>query len=236
MKYFKQYTLRSAMLFVIAFVANSFSWAQEFSPRNGKVHPNNSYELAIFDADPGDVKIKKAQLILEKKEVKKLAKLLERHKNKAQKWEKIAIKEKVKDYTKSFDDYSNIKVFTFLYEFKDKIFGNESHKEVALKYPFFEVNKDGKCYIWIPCDAGSQEVAIDNNIQSTTSVSTSGILVPQTTESHAITREKEIHHIGLMKIRICVSDLEEFISHLNELVDELDNKKNSNKATDKLFK
>lgn len=236
MKVFKQFTLRSAMLIVIAFVAYSFSWAQEFSPLNGKVYPMNNFELAIFDVHPGDVEITKSQLLLEKNDIKKLAKMLDKHKNKAQKWANIANKENVKDFTKPFDDDSSIKVFSFLYEFKGKFYCNDTHKKYVLHNPFFEVDKEGKSYIWISCNAGSQEVAVDNNIQSTTSVSTSGSLIPQTTVGQSKTREKEIHHLGLLLIRIYVSDLDKFISHLNELVAELDNLKKSNKEKDKLFR
>ncbi len=229
------------LLFIVLFVffgCNLNVCAQNYTAKNGSLLINAGDVYAVFDVEPGGEGITNSQLIFERKSVIKMVSLLKTSEKKAKKWSETAKREGVRDFYKNIYMYANggIDVFTFLYTKDGITYGKETTRHFNLNSSFFKVDKNGECYVWIPCDLGSQEMPIDNTVQSTTSISEVGIINSQVAVSHSSTREKEIHELGLFTIYIKVEDLDQFLDHLNQLIVEMDDAENSSKKTNKLFK
>jgi hypothetical protein len=220
-----------ALLGFFLFVSNCTLSAQEFSPQNGTVINNGVVNCVSFEAKPFHP-ITSSHLLLEKKSVQKLSKILTKHKAKAEKWAKTAKNENVTDFHKCITLDFETKVI-FIYEINGETYGSNYGRDYYLKFLDFNVDKNGECYVSTSCDAGTQEVFTNNKVQSTSSVSNSGHHLAL---GQSATRDKELHDVGLLTLRIRVTDIDSFIEHLNQIVDELDNNKKDKKEIDKLFK
>lgn len=221
------------------------SMGRNYTPLNGTLGEYGGQTLAVFEVSSNCASISNTALGLSKKSTEKMIDVIEKHVKKAKEWAITAQQQKVKDFDKPF--YSLLKPGLVDVTRLGYVTGGQSYSKsytnslttsnyLQIGYPTFVVNSDGECFISLASNVGIMRIASNKSIMSSTTVSSGGLLNPQTAVGHTTSREVEDYDVGWVHLYIPINEIDIFIDHLKLLVHDFEETKNNKKETDALFK
>lgn len=218
---------------------------RNYTPQNGTLGEYGGQTLAVFEVYSNCSTISSTALGLNRNAVEKLVEVLEKHTKKAKEWATVAQEQGVKNFDKPL--YSKLKPGLVDVTRLGYVTDGHSYSKgytssmttrnyLQIGYPTFVVDSDGKCFITLASNVGVMKVASNKSVMSSTTMSNGGLLNPQTAVGHTTSREVEDYDVGWVHIYVPITEIDLFLEHLKQLVNDFGKSSDYKKEVNALFK
>lgn len=205
------------------------------------IHDGNDY-LLILPATTSSSEITNPKLGFSKKYIQKFVGVLEKYSGKAKEWATTAKREGVTDYKKKLTyKRSDVCPKRAYYTVDGQSWyctyntGFASTNWTQLEANFY-VDKSGQCFFEMSCGIGERKLDVSNKVVVATATANTGVFGTRQVVGQSVVKEIKSIDCGSYYIRIPINQIDSYIQKLKQELPKFDQKKQSDKATDKLFK
>lgn len=195
------------------------------APEN-EIEVVNWRDIMPLDVTPDKDRYQNMRIGMTKKQVKKFIEILKKFSQKAKEWENTAKREDVRNFEKNLGKgltttglgYTEFRAVSFAVDGKElrrvSYNGMMSSSYFAMM-PVFYVDKNGECYLSMKgFDLGEFRITDGKTYESTTTAGNGGLFGTPTVVGHSSSKEITTYKPGGFRIYIKVSEINSYISML----------------------